>query len=210
MRFTSRKAGLLTAGALLMALLLTACSGGTISIPGLAATPQPTAAGRPAAPGPVASPSPVASARAQARLGEPNPAIQVYEGNSESVVNITSIALARTPFGPAEQQGVGSGFVIDSLGHIVTNNHVVQEANLCGPAAWPPSWPARTWCSTRWLSHRTSSGKTSAKWPTRSWSESGNRTRWPRPIEQVPRAPEYNPDELARAAALQAGDDDRS
>jgi S1-C subfamily serine protease len=53
----------------------------------------------------------------------------VYANQSGSVVNITSLALTRTPFGTAQQQGVGTGFIIDTNGHIVTNNHVVQDAN---------------------------------------------------------------------------------
>ena len=59
---------------------------------------------------------------------ERNPAAAVYERNADSVVNITSTALARTPLGPTEQQGSGSGFILDTEGRIVTNNHVIQDA----------------------------------------------------------------------------------
>jgi S1-C subfamily serine protease len=47
------------------------------------------------------------------------------------VVNITSIAVVRTRAGQqAEQpQGIGSGFMIDDQGRIITNNHVVQDAD---------------------------------------------------------------------------------
>jgi S1-C subfamily serine protease len=59
-----------------------------------------------------------------------NPATQVYQQNGASVVNITSLAVVRTRLGQAEQpQGIGSGFVIDDQGRIVTNNHVVQDAD---------------------------------------------------------------------------------
>jgi len=44
-------------------------------------------------------------------------------------VNITSTAVAFDFFyGPVPQQGMGSGFVIDSEGHILTNFHVVEGA----------------------------------------------------------------------------------
>jgi S1-C subfamily serine protease len=47
-----------------------------------------------------------------------------------SVVNITSIAVIPTRQGQVTQpQGVGSGFMLDMAGRIVTNNHVVQDAD---------------------------------------------------------------------------------
>jgi S1-C subfamily serine protease len=56
--------------------------------------------------------------------------VLVYEQNGASVVNITSLAVVRTVFGTAQQtQGVGSGIMIDASGRIVTNNHVVQDAD---------------------------------------------------------------------------------
>lgn len=60
----------------------------------------------------------------------PSVAAQVYREAGPSVVNITSLAVVRSPRGMAEQpQGTGSSFVIDDRGHIVTNNHVVQDAD---------------------------------------------------------------------------------
>src|SRR5689334_5816052 len=55
--------------------------------------------------------------------------ISVYKKALPSVVNITSTAVAYDFFyGAVPQQGMGSGFVIDTEGHILTNNHVVEGA----------------------------------------------------------------------------------
>ncbi len=73
----------------------------------------------------------IAGARAQGSSGTDNPAVTVYQNNGASVVNITSIAVVPTLQGALAQQpqGIGSGFVIDTDGRIVTNNHVVQDAD---------------------------------------------------------------------------------
>ncbi|HEY0308735.1 MAG TPA: trypsin-like peptidase domain-containing protein [Acidobacteriaceae bacterium] len=55
--------------------------------------------------------------------------IAVYKKALPSVVNITSTAVAFNFFyGPVPQQGQGSGFIIDKQGHILTNNHVIDNA----------------------------------------------------------------------------------
>ncbi len=55
--------------------------------------------------------------------------ISVYKKALPSVVNITSTAVAFDFFyGQVPQQGQGSGFVIDTEGHILTNYHVVERA----------------------------------------------------------------------------------
>jgi len=55
--------------------------------------------------------------------------IAVYKKALPSVVNITSTAVAYDFFyGAVPQQGMGSGFVIDSEGHILTNYHVIEGA----------------------------------------------------------------------------------
>ena len=55
--------------------------------------------------------------------------IAVYKKALPSVVNITSTAVTFDFFyGAVPQQGMGSGFVIDAEGHILTNFHVVQGA----------------------------------------------------------------------------------
>jgi S1-C subfamily serine protease len=56
--------------------------------------------------------------------------IAVYKRVLPSVVNITSTTLVFNFFyGPVPQQGQGSGFVLDKAGHVLTNYHVVEDAN---------------------------------------------------------------------------------
>src|SRR5271170_2464493 len=55
--------------------------------------------------------------------------IAVYKKALPSVDNITSTAVAFDFFyGPVPQQGQGSGFILDKQGHILTNNHVIDNA----------------------------------------------------------------------------------
>ncbi len=59
--------------------------------------------------------------------------IEVFRNVSPSVVHITSIAKRTSRFNlnPVEiEQGTGTGFIWDQAGHVVTNYHVVQNANL--------------------------------------------------------------------------------
>ncbi|MBI2903126.1 MAG: trypsin-like peptidase domain-containing protein [Candidatus Methylomirabilis oxyfera] len=56
--------------------------------------------------------------------------ISVYKRAGPGVVHITSTALAYDFFfNPVPQKGTGSGFVVDDRGYILTNNHVVEEAD---------------------------------------------------------------------------------
>jgi S1-C subfamily serine protease len=55
--------------------------------------------------------------------------IAVYKKALPSVVNITSTAVQFDFFyGSVPQQGQGSGFILDKQGHILTNNHVIDNA----------------------------------------------------------------------------------
>lgn len=56
--------------------------------------------------------------------------VAVYEKVNRSVANITTISYqADGFFSVDEHEGVGSGAVIDKSGHILTNLHVIEEAN---------------------------------------------------------------------------------
>jgi S1-C subfamily serine protease len=77
-----------------------------------------------------------ASAHSQpVAAGAQNPAVAVYQQNGASVVNITSLAVlpsfsfGNQPQAQPQPQGVGSGFFVDTDGRIVTNNHVVEDAD---------------------------------------------------------------------------------
>jgi 2-alkenal reductase len=101
------------AGALGAVLVLAACSGARTT--SLAVAPAAAGATSP----PDAATRPPATA-----------ASQVYEWHGASVVNVTSLAVVRTRSGSAEvPRGVGSGFIWDAAGHIVTNSHVVEDAS---------------------------------------------------------------------------------
>lgn len=56
--------------------------------------------------------------------------IEIYEHLAPGVVNITSTVLERDFFfNIVPRQGVGSGSIIDKQGHILTNNHVIEDAS---------------------------------------------------------------------------------
>jgi S1-C subfamily serine protease len=86
----------------------------------------------PGAPSQVTRPAHVELAEASAAQpldAEEQLNVSVYKKALPSVVNITSTAVAFDFFyGAVPQQGMGSGFVIDGEGHILTNFHVVQNA----------------------------------------------------------------------------------
>ena len=53
---------------------------------------------------------------------------EIYQAMSPGVVNITSTTIVQDWFNAYPQQGSGSGSILDKDGHILTNFHVVQEA----------------------------------------------------------------------------------
>lgn len=112
----------------LLALAALAC--GPLRLPSLprlaTSTPAPTST--PVVIVVTATPDPLAAA-AGADLGEER-VISVYEHASPAVVNITSRVIVQSFFfGAYPEEGSGSGFVWDTEGHIVTNYHVVQNAD---------------------------------------------------------------------------------
>jgi S1-C subfamily serine protease len=63
--------------------------------------------------------------------------VAVAESAARGVVEITATFSQQTPFGGSEEQEAqGSGFVLDRRGHVVTNQHVVAEAETISVALW--------------------------------------------------------------------------
>jgi S1-C subfamily serine protease len=102
---------------------------------GAPSSPVPSAAGSPSVT-PAAAPATAAPSIPPA-LGtlrdEEQATIELFRSSSPSVVFITSIALRRDVWTLNSLEipaGSGSGFVWDKRGHIVTNFHVIQNANV--------------------------------------------------------------------------------
>jgi S1-C subfamily serine protease len=65
----------------------------------------------------------------EAALALESQIVSVYQSVSPAVVNITNVRYRSNAFMPnVPQGGTGSGFVYDNQGHIVTNYHVVENA----------------------------------------------------------------------------------
>ncbi len=101
----------------------------------LTPTPLPTAT--PAPPTATFTPLPPIGSSGSGTAIDENVALQafqsriiaVYKATSPSVVNITNRSYAYSIFGQAiPQEGSGSGFVYDTAGHIITNYHVIENA----------------------------------------------------------------------------------
>ena len=79
---------------------------------------------------------PVTSAEPAASTS-PRSVAEVYNQAHRAVVEITVSSSQANPFGGQEQQQAqGSGFVYDSDGHIVTNDHVVDGATSVSVRFW--------------------------------------------------------------------------
>ena len=56
--------------------------------------------------------------------------IQIYEKLNEAVVNVTSVSFEYNWFlEPIPREGTGSGSIIDQKGYVLTNYHVIKNAN---------------------------------------------------------------------------------
>jgi S1-C subfamily serine protease len=102
--------------------------------------PPPTAPAT--AQAPTAPPQPTAAAKAPVAQAPPPPVLQaapaqqptdtvvrVYRDVRPSVVTVISSVVQPGFRSEPQPQGTGSGFMIDDRGHILTNNHVVQDAD---------------------------------------------------------------------------------
>jgi S1-C subfamily serine protease len=77
----------------------------------------------------VATPTPLPETIVAEATAEELLLISLYERVNPAVVNIEVLVTAPAPFGgDLFPEGEGSGFIIDKEGRIVTNNHVVQDA----------------------------------------------------------------------------------
>src|SRR5919109_1398115 len=123
-----RAAGLVGAGLLGGAHVL-----GGVGVFGGGLGGRPTKGGQPVNPGPTSAPASFQTGR---RLS----ITQIYRRSAPGVVQVTSTSVVRLdntdPFGfqipgfPQQetQRALGSGFVIDKAGHIITNYHVIAGA----------------------------------------------------------------------------------
>ena len=97
----------------------------------------PDAATTPVINGPVGSLSLTEASAAPAFDTEEQQNIAVYKRALPSVVNITSKSVAFDFFyGPVPQQGQGSGFILNKDGLILTNNHVIDNAQQVEVTLW--------------------------------------------------------------------------
>lgn len=115
----------------LLVVLLAGCSGAPLAAGQASPTAQPTPTPFPTTTPTTVVMAPTTSAAQPQGDYEEQLLVRVYEEASPSVVNIrvrTTISSGFPGFGDFVQQGQGSGFVWDDQGHIVTNNHVVENA----------------------------------------------------------------------------------
>ncbi len=109
---------------IILTIALVGCNPAVLPASAPPPTPSPTAA----------PPAPVPTVDTNALLQGLDPSEQrmilIYRRSSPAVVNITSQVMVNSFFyGPYPEEGSGSGFVWDDAGHIVTNYHVVENAD---------------------------------------------------------------------------------
>jgi S1-C subfamily serine protease len=99
-------------------------------IPGSPGRALPPLTGSAPAPAPLPSPGPPVIPEDVLKRADADEQvnIRVYASVNRSVVNITTASQSSGLFGEETSTGTGSGFVIDRQGHILTNYHVVEEA----------------------------------------------------------------------------------
>jgi putative serine protease PepD len=71
--------------------------------------------------------------------------ISIYSRVGPGVVNITSVVVERDYYSrPVPKEGAGSGAIIDTKGHILTNHHVIRDSEKLEVTLSDGSkWPAR-------------------------------------------------------------------
>ncbi len=82
----------------------------------------------PGAPAVVAAPAPAVAPQSITQ-GTVETTVRVYQDNRPSVVTVISSVVPPGFRSDPQPAGAGSGFIIDGQGHILTNNHVVSEAD---------------------------------------------------------------------------------
>ena len=90
-----------------------------------------------------------AASRRRRRLRSPSPS--VYNSASKGVVEITATHLAHRAISAVAraQQAQGSGFVYDTAGHVITNQHVVEGAQSLSVKLWNGATYKATLVGTR-------------------------------------------------------------
>lgn len=69
------------------------------------------------------------TASASASLYSEDTVVAIYQNVSPAVVEIRVTQQTTTILGSSNQEAQGSGFLVDNQGHILTNNHVVEQAS---------------------------------------------------------------------------------